>query len=91
MNKVRRPRQQQKPKPGDLPILIRYKTQDYSTRYLPDPRIMYIEEYHDIHKDDGFLAMIPPQEKPMRGKTWLAAFGVAMMCLSFCLCASRLL
>jgi hypothetical protein len=45
-----------------LPILIRYRAQDYETRYLDDPRVLYIEEYRDLHRDDGFVAMIPSEK-----------------------------
>ena len=44
-----------------LPILIRYRAQDYETRYLDDPRALYIDEFREQHPDDGFLAIIPSE------------------------------
>ncbi len=54
--------QHEKQTRAQLPILIRYRAQDYETRYLDDPRILYIEEFRDLHRDDGFVAMIPSEK-----------------------------
>ena len=65
-------------KPGLLPILIRYKAQDYQTRYLDDPRVLYIEEFHDLHRNDGFMAMIPREKKTHVSNWWALAWFVAI-------------
>ena len=51
---------------GQLPILIRYKAQDYQTRYVDDPRILYIDEFRALHPDDGFVALIPSEASAKR-------------------------
>lgn len=77
-----------------LPILIRYRAQDYETRFLDDPRVLYIEEFRDLHRDDGFVAMIP-SEKASRGKElgskWSALGWAAMALASLGWIAYRLL
>jgi hypothetical protein len=64
---------------GQLPILIRYRAQDFQTRYLDDPRIMYIEEFRKLHPDDGFVAMIPSPRVAARqaGRKWPKFCGLA--------------
>jgi hypothetical protein len=79
MNALRK--RQVRGKKGLLPILIRYRAQDYETRYLDDPRVLYIEEYHDLHRNDGFVAMIPSEKmnRLSRRMRWaLAVIGVIL-------------
>ncbi len=65
---------------GQLPILIRYRAQDYQTRYLDDPRVLYIEEFRAEHPDDGFVAMIPSESAAARnlGSKWSMIRRVAI-------------
>ena len=65
---------------GQLPIQIRYRAQDYETRYLDDPRVLYIEEFHAEHADDGFVAIIPSERAAKRnlGSKWMRLGRVAV-------------
>ena len=67
-----------------LPILIRYRAQDYETRYLDDPRTLYVEEFQAQHPDDGFFAIIPAETTELASakknapRLWLTLAGAAM-------------
>lgn len=67
-----------------LPIQIRYRAQDYETRYLDDPRHLYIEEFHTEHADDGFFAFIPSETA---AKTNLGSKWTALGCVAFTIAA----
>lgn len=76
-----------------LPIQIRYRAQDYETRYLDDPRALYIDEFNAKHADDGFFAIIPSEtaaEKSQEGK-WMTVVWVALAFASLSWIAYRLL
>ena len=79
----------EKKKVGQLPILIRYRAQDYQTRYLDDPRILYLEEFREQHPDDGFMAVIPREksaklEASLRSKKVLSYSLVALTTIALC-------
>lgn len=75
---------------GQLPVQIRYRAQDYETRFLDDPRVLYIEEFHAEHADDGFVAIIPTEKAAKRnlGSKWtsLGRIAVVLASLSWIAC-----
>ncbi len=71
-------------KRATLPVLIRYRAQDFETRYLDDPRALYVEEFQSQHPDDGFFAVIPTETaagaftKQDVPRPWLTLVELAM-------------
>lgn len=61
---------QEKQTRAQLPVVIRYRAQDYETRYLDDPRALYVEEFQEQHPDDGFFAIIPNEASAAALAKW---------------------
>ena len=74
-----------------LPVLIRYRLQDYETRYVRDGRPEYIRAYNKKNGAKGFVAMIPPTEEKRTARRRAVTIGLcvlavaAMATLTFCI------
>jgi hypothetical protein len=60
---------------GKLPVLIRYRAQDYDTRWVHDPRIGYVKAFREDHRDDGFVAIIPRDNSRVHRRVCPRCFG----------------